>query len=374
MSSAEGPTRLDPPAAEAAGGPGAALLNTPTLGVAGRLGRHYIVRRLLLLPFLLLGMTLITFILSRLVAGDPVVAMLGDRGSDDPEAYAAAVRKLGLDQPLPVQYVLYLGRLVTGDLGTSSVSALPVADMLAKAFPATVELAIAALLIATISGVLLGVVAATRRGSVLDAAISTWSLISVASPAFVIALIALQVFYLQLGWAAGAGQFDPFIARPPVVTGMATIDSLLAGDGAAFSSALHHLAFPALILGVLQGGYFARFTRDTMSAAFEQNFIRTARGKGLTRPQIVWGHAFRSSLVPMIGLLGLTFGELVSGAITVETIAGWPGVGQLIFTAASRLDYVTLMGGVLVLSFSYIVINLVVDLLYTRADPRIRMR
>jgi peptide/nickel transport system permease protein len=358
----------------AAGESGAVLLSNPTLGAVRRVTKHYVVRRLALLPFLLLGMTLITFVLSRLVTGDPVVAMLGDRGSDNPEAYAAGVRKLGLDQPLPVQYFLYLGRLFTGDLGTSAVSGQPVSKMLIQAFPATVELAIAALLIATITGVTLGVIAATRRGSIVDWLISTWSLISVASPAFVIALIALQVFYLQLGWAAGAGQFDPFVIRPPDVTGMATVDSLLAGNMSAFWSALHHLAFPAAILGILQGGYFARFTRDTMSSALGKNFIRTARGKGLRRPQIVWRHAFRESLVPMIGLLGLTFGELVSGAITVETIAGWPGIGQLIFTAASRLDYVTLMGGVLVLSFSYIVINLVVDLLYTRADPRIRMR
>ncbi len=319
-------------------------------------------------------MTLIVFILSRIIVGDPVVALLGDKGSDDPAAYAAAKEKLGLDQPIPVQYFSYLGRLLSGDLGTSPFAHRPVSEMLAQAFPATIELSIAALLIAILVGVFLGVVAATRRGSVLDTAISTWSLISVATPAFVLALIALQVFYLQLGWAAGPGQFGAYINRPPVVTGMVTVDSLLAGNLPAFGSAVQHLILPAAILGFLQGGYFARFTRDNMTVALRNDSIRTARGKGMTRNQIVWGHAFRESLVPVVGLIGLTIGELFSGAITVETITGWPGVGQLIFTAASRLDFVTLMGGVLVISLAYIVINLIVDLLYARVDPRIRLK
>ena len=366
-------TDIDSPVTEEVAGE-SAVTRDGLMGWFDTLRASYVVRRLTLLPVMLIGMTLITFLLSRLVVGDPVVAMLGDRGSDNPEAYAAAERRLGLDRPIWVQYFTYLGRLLTGDFGYSSFAARPVSDMLAKAFPATLELAIAALSIAAITGVSLGIITATRRGSLLDSIIGTWSLISVAMPAFVFALIALQIFYLQMGWAAGPGQFAPLITRPPVVTGMVTVDSLLDGNWPAFRSALHHLIFPAGVLGILEGGYFARFTRDTLSNALQSDSIRTARGKGLRRRQIVWGHALRESLVPLIGLIGLAFGALVTGAITVETIAGWPGVGLMIFTASSRLDFVSLMGGVIVLSVSYIVLNLVVDLLYARADPRIRYR
>lgn len=334
---------------------------------------RYIGRRLLLVPLILFGMTLITFGVTRFVPTDPVVAFLGNRGADNLAAYQNYFQKYGLDRSIPEQYLLYVGNLLQGDLGQSTSSQRPVVDELAQFFPATIELAIVALLIAIALGVPLGILAAARRGRPADRAVKGFSLLGISSPAFVVALIAMQVFYLQLGWSAGPGRIGLFVDRPPTITGMMTLDSLLTLNWEAFWSAAHHIALPAIILGILNAAYFSRIVRATMLDALDADYLRTARGKGLAGRVILFRHAFRNAVIPTISLVGLAFGDLFAGAITVETITGWPGVGKYMYNAAVKLDFPAVMGGTLVIGLAYILINLVVDLLYARADPRIRL-
>jgi peptide/nickel transport system permease protein len=334
---------------------------------------RYVFRRLLLVPIILAGMTLITFSVTRFVPTDPVVAFLGNRGADNLVAYQNYYQKYGLDKSIPEQYLLYVGNLLQGDLGQSTSSRRPVIDELAQFFPATIELAIIALLIAIIVGVPLGIFAAARRGRPEESVVKGFSLLGISSPGFVVALIAMQVFYLQLGVAAGPGRIGLFVDRPPTITGMVTLDSLLTLNWDALGSSLHHIALPAMVLGLLNAAYFSRIVRSTMLDALDADFLRTARGKGLASRIVLFRHAFRYAVIPTISLVGLAFGDLFAGAITVETITGWPGVGKYMYNAAVKLDFPAVMGGTLLIGFAYIVINLIVDLLYARADPRIRL-
>jgi peptide/nickel transport system permease protein len=329
-------------------------------------------RRLLTLPFLLLGMTVLMFLISRFLPADPAVAFLGNNGADNQQAVDAFNAKYGLDRPLVEQYVIYLDRLVHGDLGTSISTGRPVTSELADAFPATLELAGAALLISLALGIPFGILAAARRWSIVDRITGGISLLGVSMPPFVLALLALQILYLRLGWVAGPGRLDPFLDPPPKVTGLMSVDALLAGQPDVALDVLHHLLLPALVLGFIHGAYFARVVRSTMGDALHSDFVRTARGKGLAAQVILLRHAFRFSLVPTLSLVGLTFGELFAGAITVETITGWPGVGRYMYNAATKLDFPAVMAGTLVIGVAYVVVNLIVDLLYGVADPRVK--
>lgn len=335
--------------------------------------RRYVLRRLLLAPVILIGMTLVTFSVTRFVPTDPVVAFLGNRGADNPVAYENYRQKYGLDRSVPEQYALYITRVLEGDLGQSTSSQRPVIDELTQFFPATLELALLSLVVALLLGIPLGIFAAASRGRPAEQLVKAFSLLGISSPAFVVALISLQVFYLGLGWSAGPGRIGLFVDGPPTVTGMISVDSLLAGNWEALASALHHLALPVGVLGILNAAYFSRIVRSTMLQALDGDFIRTARGKGLAARIVLFRHAFRYAVIPTISLAGLAFGELFAGAITVETITGWPGVGRYMYNAAVKLDFPAVMGGTLVIGLAYIVINLVVDLLYARADPRIRL-
>ena len=335
--------------------------------------KRFILRRLVLVPFILFGMTVLTFSVSRFVPTDPVVAFLGARGSGNQAAYDNYRQKYGLDKSIPEQYLRYIGALLQGDFGESTSSHRPVTDELLQFFPATLELTIVALLIALLLGIPLGIFAAATRGSPPEQVVKGFTMLGISSPTFVVALIGLQVFYLALGWAAGSGKLDLLITTPPKVTGMVSVDSLLAGRLDAFVSVLHHMALPAGVLGVLGAAYFSRVVRSTMIEALDGEFIRTARGKGLASRIILFRHAFRYALIPTVSLAGLYFGDLFAGAITVETITGWPGVGRYMYNAAVKLDFPAVMGGTLVIGLAYIVTNLVVDLLYARIDPRVRL-
>lgn len=339
----------------------------------GRRGgrRRSILRRLVTLPFLLLGMTLLMFLISRFLPADPAVAFLGNNGADNQQAVDAFNSKYGLDRPLWEQYWIYLDRLLHGDLGTSISTSRPVADELASAFPATLELAVAALLVSLVIGIPLGILAAARRASLFDRLTGGATLLGVSMPPFVLALLALQVLYLRLGWVAGPGRLDPFLDPPPTVTGLMTVDALLAGQPEVALDVLHHLVLPAVVLGIIHGAFFARVVRSTMVDALRGDFVRTARGKGLSGRVIVGRHAFRFALIPTLSLVGLTFGELFAGAITVETITGWPGVGRYMYNAATKLDFPAVMAGTLLIGIAYVLVNLVVDLLYGVADPRV---
>ena len=311
------------------------------------------------------------FLISRFLPADPAVAFLGNNGADNEQAVAAFRDKYGLDLPVTEQYLIYVGRLIRGDLGTSISTGRPVSSELAAAFPATLELAGVALLFSVVLGIPFGILAAIRRWTLWDRITGGISLLGVSTPPFVLALLALQVLYLRLGWVAGPGRLDPFLDPPPTVTGLMTVDALIAGDVAAAADVLHHLLLPALVLGFIHGAYFTRVVRSTTVDALRSDFVRTARGKGLPGRIIVVRHAFRFALVPTLSLVGLTFGELFAGAITVETITGWPGVGRYMYNAATKLDFPAVMAGTLVIGVAYVVVNLIVDLLYGVADPRI---
>jgi peptide/nickel transport system permease protein len=358
------------------GRPGRPRRARPDAGRPGRRRRRggrgrSIGRRLLTLPPLLLGMTVLMFLISRFLPADPAVAFLGNNGADNQQAVDAFNDKYGLDRPLVEQYVIYMERLFHGDLGTSISTGRPVSSELADAFPATLELAGAALVLSLVLGVPFGILAAARRWTLTDRLTGGVSLLGVSMPPFVLALLALQVLYLQLGWVAGPGRLDPFLDPPPTVTGLMTIDAVLAGQPAVALDVLHHLLLPAIVLGFIHGAYFARVVRSTMVDALHSDFVRTARGKGLAGRIILGRHAFRFALIPTLSLVGLTFGELFAGAITVETITGWPGVGRYMYNATTKLDFPAVMAGTLVIGFAYVIVNLVVDLLYTVADPRV---
>lgn len=339
----------------------------------------YILRRMAFVPVVLLGMTFITFVVSQLVPVDPAAAYLGSRGSiTTAEGESAIVETLnerwGWDKPILERYGVYLGNLLQGDLGDSSTSSRPVSRDLIKVVPPTLQLVFASMLVALSFGIPLGVFAAAKRGRYRDQLFMVVSTLAVSLPVFWLAIVGFNVLYGRLGWVAGPGQLDIFTTPPPVVTRFVLVDSVLAGRWDAFFDALHHLAFPALLLGLIIGFYFARVVRSEMVEALESDYVRTARGKGLRNSVVLYRHALRNAIVPMITLSGLAFGSLVTGVIVVEHIVGWPGLGQYAFSAATRLDLNAISAVVLVVGAVYVIANLVVDVLYTVADPRVRDR
>jgi peptide/nickel transport system permease protein len=335
--------------------------------------KRYVIRRLLLLPVILIGMTILTFAVSHFVPTDPVVAALGAKGSTNDVAYANYKKKFGLDDPLPVQYYKYVDAVVHGDLGTSTSTQDPVTDDLREFFPATVELAIAALLIAMIIGIPTGIFAAATRGSPAEGVVKGFAMVGISSPAFVVGFIAYQVFYVRLGWVGGSGSLGVLTQPPHRVTGMITIDAIIGGNYDAFTDSLRHLVLPACILGFVGAAYFSRVVRQTMIDALDSEAIRTARGKGMGATVVLFRHAFRLGLTTTLSYTGLYIGELFAGAITVEAITGWPGIGQYMYNAAVKLDFPAVMGGTLLIGVVYIIVNLIVDLLYARFDPRVRL-
>jgi peptide/nickel transport system permease protein len=334
---------------------------------------RFVGRRLLALVPLGIGITLVSFCLTNLVPGDPAAANLGQRAVDDPAIVAAFREEHGLDKPLPQQYLTYLGDIVRGDLGESQQSRRPVVDDLAEYVPATLELAFAAILISLVLGVGLGVLAAVRRDGPIDQGLRVFSLVGVSMPVFWLALVAFYVFFYKLGWLPGTGRLDPTAVAPPAVTGFETIDSLLAGDLATFWSALAHLVLPAGVLAAFTVGLLVRFVRSAVLEVLEQDYVRTARAKGLPTRTILRVHVLRAASVPIVTVVGLVFGSLLSGTVLVETIFSWPGIGQYAFRSATTLDLPAIMGVSLFVAIVYVAVNLAVDVLYGFLDPRIRV-
>lgn len=335
---------------------------------------RYIGIRLLVSVLLVWGVTLVTFVLTALVPANPAAAALGERQASDPAAVAAFEREWGLDQPLPVQYGMYLGRLVHGDLGRSTQTRNPVATDLASAFPATAELAIAALTLSVLLGVGLGMVAAMRHRSIADQAIRVFSLIGISTPTFWLALLMFYVFFYQLGWAPGSGRLDAQFMPPPRVTGLYTVDALLAGEFVVFRNALAHLVLPASVLMLYTVGLLTRFSRTAVLDALGNDYVTAARAKGLPGRVVTLRYVLRGALLPILTVVGLTFGSLLSGAVLTETVFAWNGLGQYAYNAATTLDLQAVMGVGLVVGVTYIAINFVVDLLYGVIDPRVRAR
>jgi dipeptide transport system permease protein len=330
----------------------------------------FLLRKLATVIPTFLGVTLVAFALIRLIPGDPVEIMVGERRLDA-QAYARIVSQLGLDQPLPAQYFSYLGGLLQGDLGKSLVSREPVANEFWALFPATVELALAALFIAVLLGVSLGLVAALRRGSLVDQGVMGIATLGNSMPVFWWGLILIMFFSAQLGWTPVSGrigiEFDI-----PVRSGFLLIDSWLSGEEGAFASAALHLLLPALVLGTVPVAVIARMTRSSMLEVLREDYVRAARAKGLSPSRVVFVHGLRNALIPVVTVLGMQVGSLLGGAVMTETIFSWPGIGKWLIDAIGRRDYPVVQAGILISAAIFIVVNLLVDLLYGVLDPRIR--
>ncbi|MHB8625307.1 MAG: ABC transporter permease [Aggregatilineales bacterium] len=333
---------------------------------------RFILRRVVVTIPILIGITLISFLVAHVVPADPITANLGQHAMSDPTIVAAFRAEWGLDQPLPAQYVVYVRNLLQGNLGSSIHSRRPVADDLRVYLPATMELATSATLIGVSLGLILGVLSAVWRGSVFDGLARFISLIGVSAPIFWLALISLAIFYVSWHIFPGPGRLSTGIQPPPTITGFLTIDSVLTGHWDALRSAISHLILPSLILGSYSMGSITRVTRAAMIETLAQDYVRTARSKGL-RERVIWvRHAFRNALIPVVTVIGLSYGTLLSGAVLTETIFAWPGLGRYAFISSTTLDFPSIMGVSLVIAVIFIVINLVVDVLYYLVDPRLR--
>lgn len=332
----------------------------------------YVLRRLALMVPILFGVTVIIFIVSHSLSTDPVLAVIGEQAAEHPAIVQAYREKWGLDKPLPVQYLTYVENLAHGDMGVSINSHRPVTTDLRQYLPATVELASVAVLFSILISIPLGIVAATRRGGAADLLIRAVTLLGVSMPIFWLALVALDVFYLRLGIAPGLGRLDITDSPPPTVTGLYTVDSLLAGQFDTFLSALKHLVLPALVLAAWSAGLLTRITRTSMLAILHQDFLRTVRSKGASEAYTIWRHAFGNALIPVVTVVGLAYGDLLSGAVMTETIFGWPGIGRYAYEAATHSDFPAILGVALVVAITYILVNLIVDIVYALLDPRVR--
>jgi peptide/nickel transport system permease protein len=319
-----------------------------------------------------IGVTLISFVVSHAVPSDPVVANLGQQASQRPEIVAAYKARWGLDKPLYEQYFTFLANLARGELGTSLNTRRAIAADIAQFLPGTIELSIVAILFALLSGLPLGILSALYRNGPIDHLARLVSLVGVSIPIFWLAAVALVIFYAALHVAVGPGRLGPSMAAPPTVTGLYTVDALLAGDFETFRSAAEHLVLPALVLGSSVMGLITRVTRASLLEVLDQDYVRTARAKGLVEHAVVLQHALRNALIPTVTVLGLAFGSLLSGAVMTETVFAWPGLGRYAYQSAVSNDFPSIMGVTFVIAIMYILVNLIVDVVYALLDPQIR--
>jgi len=330
---------------------------------------RFILTRLGLVVPTFIGMTLLAFMMIRLVPGDPIETLAGERGID-PARHAELVRAYGLDQPLLVQYGRYIGRVLHGDLGKSMITQAPVLEEFRALFPATVELTLCAVVFALVLGIPAGMLAAVRRNSIFDHGVMGISLTGYSMPIFWWGLLLILLFSVQLGWTPVSGRIDVKYFLEPV-TGFLLVDAWLSGEKGALRSALTHLVLPAIVLGTNPLAIIARMTRSAMLEVLGEDYIRTARAKGLSALRVVALHAFRNALIPVVTVIGLQVSVLFTGAILTETIFSWPGVGKWMIEAISRRDYPVLQGGLLLLGGVVMAVNLAVDLTYGIINPRV---
>lgn len=335
---------------------------------------RYVLIRLGISVLLVFGVTVVTFLLTNLVPADPAQAILGDRAAGDPEIVERTRQELGLDKPLIVQYFTYLGNLLHGDLGVSNQTRQPVAESIANVFPASIELGLGAIVISVVVGLILGLVSALNRNRPLDHAIRAISLIGISAPTFWLATVAYFVFFFKLHLVPGAGRLDPWLQAPPKVTGLYTVDALLAGQLPVFFNALSHLILPSIVLSLFTIGLLTRFSRSSVLDVLGLDYVTAARAKGLPARTVIFSYIFRGAMIPIITVVGLAFGSLLSGAVLTETVFAWNGLGQFAFRGATKLDLPVIMGVGLVIGIVYIGINFVVDLIYGFIDPRVRVR
>ncbi|HIP94345.1 MAG TPA: ABC transporter permease [Leucothrix sp.] len=317
----------------------------------------------------MVGLLFITFIIGRVMPIDPVLSIVGESASQS--TYDAAYKELGLDRPLLVQFAYFLWDVAHGDFGTSLLTARPVFDDLLRVFPATLELATMGTIIGVLIGVPLGVIAAVKQGSWVDHIARIVALIGYSMPVFWIGLIGLLVLYGKLGWISGPGRLDIFyVDIVPSVTGMILIDSLLAGDMDIFKNAISHIVLPAGLLAFYSLAYISRMTRSFMLEQLDQEYITTARVKGLSETRVIWKHALGNVKVPLVTVIALSYAALLEGSVLTETIFAWPGIGSYITTALLSADMNAVLGGTVVVGLVFVCLNIFSDLLYKFFDPR----
>jgi len=323
------------------------------------------------MPIMLFGLVLVTFLIGRVVPIDPVLAIVGDRA---PASVVERTRlELGLDQPLPVQFAIYLGKLLHGDLGHSVMTSNSVWSDIARFFPATIELATVAIVVAAVIGVPLGVLSAVRQNSRFDHVVRVICLAGQSVPVFLLAMLCLLVFYAWLGWAPGPGRQDvAFEDMVPTVTGFLTLDALLAHDRESFRDAVAHLLQPAGVLAYFSLATITRMTRAFMLDSLRGEYIVTARAKGLSAARVVWRHAFGNIAVRLVTVLALTYAGLLEGAVVTETVFSWPGLGQYLTVSLLNADMNAVLGATLVVGLTYLTLNLLADMAYRLLDPRVR--
>lgn len=331
---------------------------------------RFLLTRLSLVIPTFFGMTLLAFFLIRLVPGDPIETMAGERGIDAAR-HAKLIQEYGFDKPVLVQYGIYIGRVLHGDLGKSIITQEPVIREFAALFPATIELAVCAIVFALVLGIPAGIIAAVKRNSVFDHGVMATSLTGYSMPIFWWGLLLILLFSVQLGWTPVSGRLDVLYFIEPK-TGFLLIDSLLSDDKGAFFSAVKHLILPTIVLGTNPLAVVARMTRSAMLEVLGEDYIRTARAKGLPPLKVIGVHALRNALIPVVTVIGLQVGVLFTGAILTETIFSWPGVGKWLIEAINRRDYPVLQGGMLLLGVIVMTVNLLVDVAYGLINPRIR--
>lgn len=331
-----------------------------------------LLHRLLYVIPTFIGIVALTFFLIRLAPGDPILLMAGEHGVS-PERYAELQQQLGFDQPILLQFTGYLWQVLNGNLGISVVTQTPVLDEFGKLFPATLELAIIAMILAVAIALPAGVLAAVKRNTIIDHSITAVSLVGYSMPIFWWALLLILLFSVNLGWMPVAGRLN-FIYDIESVTGFMLIDTVLAGDRDAFLDALRHLTLPAIVLATIPLAVITRMTRSSMLEVLKQDYIRTARANGLSEPAVIFKHALRNALIPVITVIGLQTSILMTGAILTETIFSWPGIGKWLLEAVYRRDYPVVQGGVLLIAGLVILVNTLVDMLYVVINPRLRQQ
>ena len=328
-------------------------------------------RVLFTLALTFLGLTAITFVIGRVMPVDPVLAIVGDRAPAD--VYQAVYEELGLDRPIHVQYLRYLGEVLTGDFGVSITTARPVSEDLLRFFPATLELATLATLLGVLLGIPMGVLAAVYQGRMIDHVVRVVGLIGYSVPVFWLGMVALLVFYARLEWLPGPGRLDFFYeGLVPPVTGLLLVDAALADDWTVFWNAVSHLILPVMILGTFALAYIARMTRSFMLDQLRQEYVLTARVKGLRERVVIWRHVFGNVLVQLITIIGLTYASLLEGSVLTETVFAWPGIGQYITNSLFNADMNAVLGGTIVVGVCFVGINMLSDALYRLVDPRTR--
>ncbi|MFC0309099.1 ABC transporter permease subunit [Gallibacterium trehalosifermentans] len=333
---------------------------------------QFIFKRIAMVIPTFIGITLLTFALIHLIPGDPIEIRMGERGLS-PEVHQQMMQQLGLDKSLPEQYINYLKGIAQGDFGTSFKNNVPVLEEFLSLFPATIELAVFAILFAILIGIPIGILAAIKRGSIFDHSVMAISLTGYSMPIFWWGLLLMLLVSVQWNLTPVSGRIDAEYWVDSV-TGFMLIDSWLSGEPGAFKSAVMHLILPSIVLGTIPLAVISRMTRSSMLEVLGEDYIRTARAKGLSSMRVIVIHALRNALIPVVTVIGLIIGQLLSGAILTETIFSWPGIGKWVIEAIRARDYPVVQSAVLIIATIIIVINLLVDLLYGVVNPRIRYR